>query len=84
MDYDVIDVRPMGPMALQVWFADGTTGLVRFEPSHLTGALEVLRDPTLFSQARIECGALTWPGDLDLSPDAMYREIKARGEWILR
>ena len=84
MEYDVIDVRPVTPMALQVWFADGTTGQVRFEPSYLTGVFKVLKDPTLFSQARIEFSAVTWPGDLDLAPDAMYREIKARGEWILR
>ena len=84
MDFDVVDVRPVMPMALQVWFADGTTGQVRFEPSHLTGVFEVLKDPILFAQARVESGAVTWPGDLDLAPDAMYTEIKARGEWILR
>ena len=84
MEYDVVDLRPVMPMALQVWFADGTTGQVRFEPSHLTGVFEALKDPTVFAQARIEAGAVTWPGDLDLAPDAMYAEIKSRGEWVLR
>ena len=84
MKYDVVDVRPVLPMALQVWFADGTTGQVRFEPSHLTGVFEALKDPIVFAQARIEAGAVTWPGDLDLAPDAMYAEIKLRGEWVLR
>ena len=84
MKYDVVDVRPVMPMALQVWFADGTTGQVRFEPSHLTGVFEALKDPNVFVQARIEAGAVTWPGDLDLAPDAMYAEIKSRGEWVLR
>ena len=84
MEYDVVDVQPVMPMALQVWFADGTTGQVRFEPSHLTGVFEALKDPVLFAQARIEAGAVTWPGDLDLAPDAMYAEIKSRGEWVLR
>ena len=32
----------------------------------------------------VSLGAVTWPGELDLAPDAMYDEIKARGEWVLR
>ena len=84
MDYDVVDVQPVMPMALEVRFADGTAGLVRFEPSHLTGVFEALKDPIVFAQARIEAGTVTWPGDLDLAPDAMYAEIKSHGEWVLR
>jgi hypothetical protein len=72
------------PMTLQVRFADGTAGRVRFEPSHLTGVFEALKDPMVFVQARVEAGAVTWPGDLDLAPDAMYAEIKSHGECILR
>ena len=84
MNYDVVDVQPVMPMALQVRFADGTVGRVRFEPSHLTGVFEALKDPIVFAQARVEAGAVTWPGDLDLAPDAMYAEIKSQGEWFLR
>ena len=84
MNCDVVDVLPVMPMALRVWFADGTTGRVRFEPSQLTGVFEALKNPILFAQARVESGAVTWPGDLDLAPHAMHTEIKARGEWILR
>ena len=84
MDYDVVDVQPVMPMALQVRFADGTAGQARFEPSHLTGVFEALKDPIVFAQARIEAGAVTWPGNLDLAPDAMYAEIKSHGEWVLR
>jgi hypothetical protein len=35
----------------------------------------------LFSQATLVYGAVTWLGELDLAPDAMYDEIKATGEW---
>ena len=31
----------------------------------------------------VEHGAVTWPGELDLAPDAMYREIKKNGFWKL-
>ncbi len=84
MEYDVIDVQALPPMALQVRFADGTAGQVRFEPSHLTGGFEALKDPIFFAQARVEASAVTWPGGLDLAPDAVYAEIKSHGKWILR
>ena len=84
MEYDVVEVQAVTPMALQVRFSDGTAGRVRFEPTHLTGVFEALKDPIVFAQARVEAGAVTWPGDLDLAPDAMYAEIKSHGEWVLR
>ncbi len=84
MKWDVIHVEPVAPLALQVQFADGTTGRVQFEPSHLTGVFAPLNDPIVFQQARVEDGFVTWPGDLDLAPDAMYQAIKNDGEWVLR
>ena len=84
MEWDVVEVQAVPPLALQVRFADGTQGRVRFEISHLTGVFEALKDPAVFVQARVEAGAVTWPGDLDLAPDAMYAEVRSRGEWVLR
>jgi hypothetical protein len=43
-----------------------------------------LKDPDVFERVYIDAGALTWPGDIDLAPDAMYAAIKANGEWVLR
>ena len=54
MEFDVVDVQPVMPMSLPVRFADGTAGRVRFEPSHLTGVFEALKDPIVFVQARVE------------------------------
>jgi hypothetical protein len=31
----------------------------------------------------VEYGAVTWPGEIDLAPDAMYAEFKKNGEWKL-
>jgi hypothetical protein len=42
-----------------------------------------LRDPDVFAQVGIDHGAVTWPGEIDLAPDAMYDEIKANGWWML-
>ena len=84
MHWNVVSVQPISPMVLAVRFEDGTEGKVRFEASHLTGVFESLKAPDIFKQARVESGAVTWPGDIDLAPDAMYREIKSSGEWVLR
>ena len=84
MEWDVVEVKLQAPLGLQVKFADGTSGNVRFEQSHLTGVFEALKDPSVFNRAYVESGAVVWPGNLDLAPDAMYREIKRHGEWVLR
>lgn len=83
MNWNVIDFKAIAPLRIMVTFADGTSGTVQFQPSHLTGVFEALKDPDIFSQAYIEHGAITWPGNLDLAPDAMYEAIKNNGEWIL-
>lgn len=84
MNWDVVAVEPVSTLELAVRFADGTEGRVRFETSHLSGVFEALKAPEMFRQARVEGGAVTWPGEIDLAPDAMYREIKRLGEWVLR
>jgi hypothetical protein len=43
-----------------------------------------LLDPEIFNRVHVEGGAVTWPGNVDLAPDAMYQAIKAHGEWVLR
>jgi hypothetical protein len=50
----------------------------------LTGVFKALLDPEIFQQAHVESGAVTWPGQVDLAPDAMYQAIKSQGEWVLR
>ncbi len=85
MDWaDVLTVKPEGNLTLSVRFVDGLSGSVRFEPSRLRGVFEILKDPEFFKKAYVENGYVTWPGELDLAPDAMYREIKTHGEWVLR
>ena len=42
-----------------------------------------MADPARFAQAFVVHGAVTWPGEIDLAPDAMYAEIKKLGRWVL-
>jgi hypothetical protein len=69
---------------LFVRFVDGFTGIVDLSAliaSPNAGVFVRLRDRTLFAQAHVEMGAVVWPGELDLAPDAMHAAIKAHGEW---
>ena len=51
----------------------------RLVMSDNAGIFVQLRDPVLFAQAYVEYGAVGWPGEVDLAPDAMYDAIKNMG-----
>ena len=82
----VAEVKVLSGFRLRVRFNDDTAGIVEmadFIKSEAAGVFAVLRDEKLFRQARVAVGAVTWPGELDLAPDAMHREIKEHGKWIV-
>ena len=83
MYWDVVEVKPLAHLSLQVRFADGLEGRVTFKPSALHGVFTPLKDPSFFNQVMLGDGFVTWPGELDLAPDAMYEEIKRSGVWRL-
>ena len=80
----VVEVRALPDYHLFVKFVDGTTGevdLSRILLGDKAGIFAALRDPALFAEVYVEYGAVMWPGEIDLAPDAMYDEIKKRGRW---
>lgn len=79
-----VEVKP--GFRLWVRFVDGTEGGVEMERlihGPEAGVFDVLRDVVLFGRVYLEHGAVTWPGEIDLAPDAMYDAIKSNGSWIL-
>ena len=83
--WGITNVEALPDFRLRVWFNDGTEGIADLSAlinSDEAGVFAALRDETLFRQARLSLGAATWPGDLDLAPDAMHRAIKECGTWI--
>lgn len=69
---------------LFVQFVDGLAGIVDLSAliaSPKAGVFARLRDRTLFEQVHVEMGAVVWPGELDLAPDAMHAAIQQHGEW---
>ena len=75
MYWDIIEVRPEPDYTLCVRFEDGLKGHLRLSPAELIGVLEPLRDREFFEKVFIDCGAVAWPGDIDLAPDAMYEQV---------
>lgn len=79
MPWRVAAVEALPGFSLHVRFVDGTEGtvdLIALIHSPGAGVFAALADPSLFNQVFVEHGAVTWPGEIDLAPDAMYAEIK--------
>ena len=87
MPWRVIEARPLDGFRLHIRFVDGLAGEVDMSAlvrSPTAGVFAQLADPSVFAQVFVEHGAVTWPGEIDLAPDAMYAEIKKAGKWVLR
>ncbi|WP_312274921.1 DUF2442 domain-containing protein [Candidatus Igneacidithiobacillus taiwanensis] len=83
----VASVRPADGYRLHVEFTDGTAGEVWMDElihGPMAGVFAQLADPSVFATVYLEYGVVTWPGEIDLAPDAMYEEIKAKGRWVLK
>jgi hypothetical protein len=75
MYWDVVEVKPQPGYRLFIRFKDGLAGPVQLRPEELTGVLAPLLDARFFDQVFINDGAVAWPGEIDLAPDAMYDQV---------
>lgn len=78
----VTAVQALPFFKLRLRFVDGIAGTVdldAFIHSPNAGIFACLSDPALFSRVFVENGACTWPGGLDMAPDAMHAMIKSQG-----
>jgi hypothetical protein len=78
MYWHVVEVKPEPEYRLFVRFKDGLAGRVQLRSEELTGALAPLLDVQFFEQVFIDYGAVAWPGEIDLAPDAMYAQIASQ------
>lgn len=79
-------VRPLENYKLEVEFIDGLCGFVEMKNrimSDKAGVFKALRDINVFNQVYVMYGTVTWPGEIDIAPDAMHKEIVEHGKWIL-
>ncbi len=81
----ITELKILPDFTLHLHFVDGTSGQVcmqEFLGSDLQGTVFMpLRDPAFFAQAYVEAGVVTWPGEIDLAPDTLHREIRQSGNY---
>ena len=78
MHWDVVEVKAESGHRLFVRFTDGTSGKVQLHLSELSGDWHpsaILR----FERAFVDRGAVAWPGDIELAPDAIYEQVVKQG-----
>ena len=72
----VVSVKAEPEYTLSLVFDDGTKGTVSIAERLFGPMFEPLRDPEVFAQVRVdEFGAVCWPNEADLAPDALYRIV---------
>jgi hypothetical protein len=79
MPWRVNVVEALPSFKLSVRFVDGTEGIIDLtDEVHArdAGVFAALADPALFARVFVENGAVTWPGEIDMAPDAMYDQVK--------
>ena len=75
----VTSVKPLGEFRVEVEFDDGAHGVVDLSDYAGIGVFEAWLRPGFFEQVSItQSGALAWPGDLDLCPDAVYMRLTGK------
>jgi len=85
--WSIIRFKVLPEYQIEVSFADGMTGIANLGPRLSQGPLgdgfDPLCDEKMFVRVFLEHGALTWPGEINLAPDAMYERIRSSGRSIL-
>ncbi|MDB0516274.1 DUF2442 domain-containing protein [Ralstonia solanacearum] len=86
LPWEVTEAIPKPGFRFMVRFVDGLTGTVdlgQLIHSPGAGVFAALADPELFAKLYVQSGVVTWPGDIDLAPDAMHRQIQQHGCWVI-
>ena len=79
MPWRIAAAQALPHFKLHVCFVDGTQGIVDLSDqvrAPNAGVFAALADPALFEQVYVEHGVVTWPGEIDLAPDAMYTQVR--------
>lgn len=75
----VTKVKPLAEYRLDVEFDDGVCSIVDLSDFAGAGVFAAWLKSGFFEQVAITSeGALAWPGDLDLCPDALYMRVTGK------
>lgn len=75
----ITTARPLENFRVQLSFDNGETGVVDLSDLVGRGVFVAWQQPDLFDKLVVtEFGALEWPGELDLCPDAIYLQMTGK------
>ncbi len=69
---EVNSVETVSDYGLLLTFNSGEQKLFDMRPYLHYPVFQRLENPGYFSMARIDYGAVTWPGDIDIAPETLY------------
>ena len=73
---EVIRIEYKGGFVYRVVFDDGKSGDVDFSEYIGRGPVfEALQEKSLFENARIEGGTISWPNGADVAPETLYEKV---------
>jgi hypothetical protein len=81
MTVSVTELKHLGGWRFRVTFSEGSTAVWDYSrvKDRKGPMAEPLKDEAYVARAFIDMGAPTWPNGWDVSPDALYAELKAAG-----
>ena len=75
----ITEVRPLENYKLFLRFDDDVSGVVDLSDVAGRGVFEAWNRNGIFEKVRVtKPGALEWPGELDLCPDALYLRLTGK------
>ena len=69
-----ISARAGDGYKIHVSFADGTNGIFDFSPYLEYPCYEPLRERAFFEKVEAAHGTLSWPGEIDIAPEAVWAD----------
>lgn len=77
---DVIDVRARTNYRLHLKFENGEERVFDMAPYMEKKPFIRLKKGPIFIRAKVECGTVVWPGNIDIAPETLYHESKPKAD----
>ncbi len=75
----IVNVTPLAAFHLRLSFDNGESGTVDLSALRGRGVFAAWDEPGLFEKVAVTSfGAVEWPGELDLCPDALYLQMSGK------
>lgn len=75
----IISAKPLPTFQLELRYDNAESGVVDLSPLVGRGVFTAWEQPGVFEQVRVtQDGAVEWPGELDLCPDALYLQMTGK------